>query len=612
MAHRGPDGFGYLGWTPGSEVGVGQDSDVAERAGVGLLHLRLSILDLSELGSQPMRTLDGRYWIVFNGEVYNFVELRQELEAQGETFRSGSDTEVVVRAITLWGKSALSRLVGMFAFALLDTQEQTLLLARDCFGIKPLYYTVAGNRLAFASEIKALLRVPDFKPTINAQRLYDYLRFGRTDDSAQTIIDEVHVLPPAHYVEIDLNQPSKVSPVRYWTLNPEPIDVSFKEATCRVRELFVESVRMHLRSDVPVGVCLSGGIDSSAIAMVMREVAGSALDLNTFSYVPQEAELSEEKWIDLVGQRCAARMHKISPDATRLEEDLDALVVSQDEPFGSTSIYAQRCVMNLVARHQIKVVLDGQGADEMLGGYRYFWGARLAGMIRTGQYGLAKRFLDATKVHGGAKRMVGFAAQYVLPTGMQGPLRKMVGQELAPAWLNESWFSARGVTMAPAMTKTSKHVLRDVLKGDIQGGLLALLRYEDRNSMNFSVESRVPFLTPQLAEYVISLPEKYLVSDEGESKHVFRAAMRGIVPDEILDRKDKVGFTTPMDRWLSELRPWAEARLNGPVAKSMEVLSGVAVQAEWQKCLAGDKKASWTIWRCLNLIRWAEITGVQF
>jgi asparagine synthase (glutamine-hydrolysing) len=293
LSHRGPDDQGWLAFTPEkTRLGRGDMApDGATRA--VLLHRRLSILDQSAAGWQPMTTADGQVHIVFNGEIYNYLELRQELAREGCTFRSQSDTEVLLQALRCWGPSALRRLVGMFALAVLDRQQRILFLARDFFGIKPLYYVQTAQTFAFASEIKVLLELPGVRRAVDPQRLYEYLLFGRTDHGGNTLLSDVRQLPAGCFLEVPLDRPAAGQPSRYWTLDlSDRLDLSFDEAARRLRELFLESVRLHLRSDVAVGAALSGGIDSSAIVAAMRLAAPRA-DLHVFSYVADDPVLGE-------------------------------------------------------------------------------------------------------------------------------------------------------------------------------------------------------------------------------------------------------------------------------------------------------------------------------
>jgi len=615
LEHRGPDDHGWLLLGP-EGLQRGRERPPDRPAQLMLLHRRLSILDLTEAGWQPMTTPAGQHFIVFNGEIYNYLELRSELEALGHTFHSHSDTEVLLHAYIQWGSQALRRLVGMFAFAILDRPQGKLFLARDFFGIKPLYYTRTAGAFAFASEIKGLLELPGVSRRVNAQRLFEYLRFGKTDHGGQTLLNSVQQLPPAHYLEVSLDKPGTPAPVRYWTVNlHDRLDLSFPEAVGQVRSLFLDNVRLHLRSDVPLGAALSGGIDSSAIVTAMRRVE-PRLHIHTFSYLADDPALSEERWVDIAGRRAGAVFHKIQLGPDELVDDLDKLVYQQDEPFGSTSIYAQYRVFRLAREAGITVMLDGQGADELLAGYRPYLAARVASLVRQGHWVEACRFLMRSirlPGTGGLLRLLLQAAGMLVPPGIKAVAQRLLGDDLLPGWLNAAWFRRQGVTTIPPHRSGISDVLRDQLGQSVmETSLPMLLRFEDRSSMAFSIESRVPFLTPALAGFVLRLPEQYLIDRDGTSKNVFRQAMRGIVPDEVLDRRDKIGFSTPEKAWLSSLQPWVERTLACPAAGAIPALHRGGMQREWQAVLQGHKRFDFRVWRWVNLIRWAERFQVTF
>jgi len=614
MRHRGPDDHGFLAYSKGITV-LGRDWDTPEtNPEVVFLHRRLSILDLSETGWQPMGTRDGRYFITFNGEIYNYVELRAELGRLGYEFRSQSDTEVLLTAYAAWGTNALRRLVGMFAFAILDTVRRVVFLARDFFGIKPLYYTVSKDSFAFASELKPLLEFGADR-RVNADRLFEYLRFGLCDYGSETLLSNVFQLASASYMEIPLDGSFKTHPEFYWKPNVcSRNDISFDEASNQLRDIFLKSVRLHLRSDVAVGSALSGGIDSSSIVMAVRHLEPKQ-EIHTFSYIADDATLTEERWVDIVGSAGHACVHKMRPTAEELLADFDHLTYALDWPTGGTSLYAQYCVFRAARDAGIKVMLDGQGADEILAGYRFFLAARLASLIRQRRWGDAGEFLQkATHWPGMDKKTLIFtASDYLLPTRAQVPLRRLIGKELAPAWLNRSWFRRRGVSPhAFRYSAQEPEVLKESLRRHLTDSLPNLLRYEDRNSMSFSVESRVPFLIPELVDFVLSLPEEYLVAPDGTSKAVFRQAMRGIVPDAILDRRDKIGFATPERKWLSALNSWVFQVLERDVAREIPVFDSAAIKREWECIEKGRRPLTEYVWRCLNVIQWTERFAVQY
>jgi asparagine synthase (glutamine-hydrolysing) len=612
MASRGPDAHGWL-VLDGNRVAQGSEIPGHLQGELLLTHHRLSILDLSEAGRQPMSTPDGRYHIVLNGEIYNYRDLRRELEREGWNFRSQTDTEVLLAAYAAWGRQALTRVVGMFAFALLDVATRRLLVARDRFGIKPLYYTMAPGGFAFASEIKALLAVPGVRRTANAQRVHDYLRMGLLDHDDETFFRDIRQLSAGHYLEVALDEPGTPQPVRYWDAQiGARAQLSFAEAAARLRELFLESVQLHMQSDVPVGAALSGGVDSSSVVSAMRHL-DPRFELHVFSYTADDPRLSEERWIDVVGGATRAVVHKVHATADELVTDLDDLIRAQDEPFGSTSIYAQYCIFRRAHQEGIKVMLDGQGADELLAGYSYYYVPRLEALLRRGRWIQAARLVRALESFPGvpAGRILRSACSGVAPD-LVHRVRGTPQAAAAPAWLNLHWFGAQGVEHTLPRRRHDRRSLGEQLWTALGRGLPPLLRYADRNSMRHSVESRVPFLTSELAEFVLSLPDEYLIGRDGTTKSVFRAAMRGIVPDAILDRRDKIGFETPEQRWLATLRPWVDEVLAGATAEAIPALELPAVRAEWDAVLQGRQPFDFRVWRWINLIRWAELYAVSF
>jgi asparagine synthase (glutamine-hydrolysing) len=376
--------------------------------------------------------------------------------------------------------------------------------------------------------------------------------------------------------------------------------------------LFLDSVRLHLRSDVPVGTALSGGVDSSSIVMAVREVAGRQSDFHTFSFVASGSADDEEQWVDIVTAAAGTTAHKVQIAAAELVHDLDDLIIVQDEPFVSTSIYAQYQVFRLAHRHGIKVLLDGQGADEMLAGYRGYLISRLWTLLRQSRLREAFAFgRRAAKQPGvGLRCLLRATCGQGLPNWLFAAVKPLVSKE---RWLDQRWFARRGVDIITHGAPPSCSSLRANLVDTFSSSILpSLLRYEDRNSMAFSIESRVPFLTPRIAEFLFSLPEAYLIDGDGTSKHVFRAAMRGIVPDAILDRRDKIGFATPELRWLRTIRPWVDHVLNSEAARAIPVLRPQVVIDQWNAMYWGSQKFDWRVWRSLNLIRWSEHLGIQF
>lgn len=610
LQHRGPDDKGFVVC---SRDGARAGRDLPDRPIPGyaaLVHRRLSILDLTDSGWQPMESADRQRYIVFNGEIYNYRELRRELEGLGYQFNSRSDTEVLLAAYVQWGHEALVRLVGMFAFAVLDLKERKLFAARDSFGIKPLYYRFWNQAFVFASELKTLLELPGVKRLANAGIVYSYLRFGLTDHSSETFFKGIFQLPAAHYLEVRFDDPCQAHAVPYWKAKiGDPIQISFQAAAERVRELFLENIRLHLRSDVAVGAALSGGIDSSAIVAAIRSVQGANVDLHTFSYTAADLHLNEEKWVDIMGRATGASVHKTGATPEDLATDLNSLISVQEEPFNGTSIYAQYRVFRLANEFGIKVMLDGQGADEIFGGYRYYMAARLASLIRRGRWGEAVSFLRRSARLPGSGRwwLLLRAMSSLLPGRYVSTLRPWFGQELYPRWLNARWFKEHGVAPAPLEGIKDCEILRqNLLQALTVNSLPHLLRYEDRNSMAFSIESRVPYLTPELVSFALSLPEEHLIDIDGTSKAVLRKAMRGIVPDIILDRKDKIGFATPDEAWLKWLSQSVGRALSLDERSPIPALNWKCVRQEWRKVAEGRKEFNPRMWRWANLVWWSN------
>ena len=598
MRYRGPDdqGFELYPFNP-AVVALGQ--------------VRLSIIDLSAAGHQPMHSRDGRWAIVFNGEIYNYRELRAELRTLGHSFTSDTDTEVLLAAWVQWGHACLPRLAGMFAFAVLDKQSATLTCVRDAFGIKPFFYSAqAGSGFRFASELPALLQLLPSKPALNWQRAYDYLVHGDYDSTPDTFYAGVHHLPPGHWLSVNLANGQPTIPQRWWVPNiTERPGWKFDDAVEQVREQFLQNIRLHLRSDVPLGAALSGGIDSSAVVCAMRHVEPD-LPIHTFSFIAEGSDVNEEHWVDRVNQHVGAISHKVRITPQELEHDLDDMIRAQGEPFGSTSIYAQYRVFQLAKESGITVTLDGQGADEMLAGYSGYPGPRLRSLLETGQITAAWQFWNQWAQWPGRSRML--AAKYLVSELTNGSLyealRKLDGKPTNPHWINPGPLLEQGVRLnkpriRPEFQVKGRRVMDELALSLSRRGIGSLLRHGDRNSMRFSIESRVPFLTVDMVNLMLSMPEDFLISKKGETKHIFRAAMRGIVPDDVLDRKDKIGFATPEQEWLMGMAPtvrkWLQEDLQLPFLDQVKVLE------EFDRVVTGKNRFSWRIWRWINFIFFA-------
>jgi asparagine synthase (glutamine-hydrolysing) len=639
VRHRGPDDEGFallrvegeaqvLGGaaTPANCYGAALpyapsgriESEAAGEAHVALGHRRLSIVDLSPAGHQPMCSAERRYWITYNGEIYNHVELRTELESLGHAFLSHSDTEVILHAYREWGDGCLHRFNGMFAFILIDRTARKVLIARDRFGVKPLYFWRApSGLLAFASEIKQFCQLPEWAPTVNGQRAYDFLNWALLDHTDGTLFDTVRQLRGGELIHCALTELVGDLPVRRWyQLEPKPFVGSFEEGAQQLRTLLIDAVRLRLRADVPVGSCLSGGLDSSSIVCVANAIlrdANAEAQQRTFSACSEIKRYDEREFIEEVAKLTGVEGHYTYPTAHDLLRDLDAIVWHQDEPFGSTSIFAQWQVFALAARTRVKVLLDGQGADEILAGYHSFFGPHFAGLLRSLRWlVLWREMRAAAKAHpfgfrGGAR----FLASAALPDALRRPIRSAFGNSiLEPNWIDAGRMSFRARDpFAEFGFKTSS------LNGAATMQLLhasvpMLLHWEDRNSMAHAVESRLPFLDYRLAEFVMGLPGEFKLSD-ATTKRVLRGAMAGILPEKVRRRMDKMGFVTPEEVWLRETAPDTfRSELRRAIEASRGVLRPNALD-HLDAVVSGQRRFSSLPWRMISFGRWMEKFGVR-
>ena len=573
-------------------------------------HTRLSIIDLSSAGRQPMQSRDRRFVIIFNGEIYNYKELRNELEADGHIFFTDTDTEVLLAGWIHWKKNCLQKLQGMFAFAIYDKYEKNIFCARDAFGIKPFFYWQAYGNFIFSSEIPALIKLMNVKPQPELQCFYDYLVNGTCDWQENTSFAGVKHLQPGCCLFFDLKTQQQPTPSTWWTPITKEQKISFQDATDLVRAKFLKNVSLHLRSDVSIGAALSGGIDSSAVVCAMRHLEPET-DIHTFSFIAKGSNISEENWIDEVNSHVNAISHKISITTNELLKDLDNMVHAQGEPFGSTSIFAQYKVFQLARQTGITVVLDGQGADELLAGYIGYPGHRLLSLLESGHFARSMNFVKQWAKWPGRDifQPLMWLGRLILPDLFYMAGRKILKKDFTPPWLNIDRLIDEGVDFSEYRPKLKpeyrrRRLIEQLVTSLQQMGLPALLRYEDRNSMHFSIESRVPFLTTEMANTLLTLPEHYLISDNGETKSIFRYAMRGIVPDVILERKDKIGFATPENTWiLNNVPKWRNLL---QCSESIDFINTQTLLKEFDNAVdSGNLKKQ--VWRWINFVRWFQI-----
>jgi asparagine synthase (glutamine-hydrolysing) len=620
QAHRGPDGSGLLiddgetlrAWTPerGSappirpprEPGTG-----APRLGFG--HRRLAILDLSDAAHQPMADPGGRFWLVYNGEVYNYVELRRELAAEGWRFRSDGDTEVVLAAYALWGERCLERFNGMWAFAIWDARERTLFCARDRFGVKPFYYFWNGATFLFASEMKGLLAHPAVPRELNEPLVREFLFSGSIDHHpGATLFDAIAEIPPAHRLTVGAG---RISLRRFWEIRPpdrkEPMGPALID---ECRELLRDAVRVRLRSDVPVGGTLSGGIDSATITcMVDQGLVSRTYPVFSVQF-PGHAN-DESRYVhDVVDAARNLELHMISPSAGELLEDLPRLIWYQDEPFADTSIFAHYRIMSVVRDHGVKVVLTGQGADEIFAGYTSYYRAYLGHLAARGRLlALRREIRDRGAVSGEPPRtLLAAAAYHATPTRLRSALHQRGAVRAAPLLdaSPEGRFAPRFRPPPDGWSRFDWYLLEALNRWSLPH----ILRQDDRNTMAVGVESRAPFLDYRLVELAFRTADDAKVGG-GEAKRLLREAGRGIVPASVTARRDKIGFYTPMGDWLRRGEGVVRELLTGEFANHNPFFEGRRLAAEAEAVFADPARDPAPFWWAFSLCMWHDVVARQ-
>ncbi len=554
IKHRGPDGEGFLlvgdsiipcssQDTPVLKQGLNYipQKNISEANGdfnLALAHRRLSILDLSETGHQPMALQDGKLWITYNGEIYNYLELKKELEAAGAKFVSTSDTEVVLNAYKFWGTDCLNKFNGMWSFCIYDADKQELFCSRDRFGVKPFYYSDNDNAFGFASEQKALVKSGLVKAGINQKALHDYLINNRTEQEENNFFEGIYELWPGHYLKYNLKNHS-FNTTCYFKLNSDydyGTDLqSNEELISEVKEKLTSAVKLRLRSDVPVGSCLSGGIDSSALAVLMEQKNPVYL----FTSVFKGENMDESHYANLIAKKVNCIHKTIEPTQDGLFKELETLVYSQDVPIWDTSTYAQYKVMELAKQNNIKVVLDGQGADELFAGYHHHFVAKWNYLLGYGNiFGFIRELNQSKKT-------------------IESPFSLFVKEKIKAHYNSylkgiQNYFDNSFVDSYPVVNpvKYPGNVNKQLAYDITAARLKTFLKCEDRCGMWHSVESRTPFSDDiELINLMFSINGNRKIQN-GASKYFLREAVKEKLPKEIYERYDKKGFETPMDKWI--------------------------------------------------------------
>ncbi len=595
IEHRGPDGEGFVFFdhndayftsTNPSFRGLNWDSNINyhpkyinqisnKNYRIGFGHRRLSIIDVSTAGHQPIASADGKIWLTFNGEIYNYLEIKGELIQLGYSFRTKTDTEVIIAAYQTWGKDCIRRFNGMFAWMLYDMEKQELWGVRDRTGVKPFYYIHQNGYLAFASELKALIDLPFYQKAINTSAVFDYFVLNTIEAQEESLFKGVFELPPSHQITINLKtQTVKTAP--YYTLKYNPkfesfSNLNFQQHCSTVEKLIHNAIQLRLRSDVAVGSCLSGGIDSSVVVGTINELLRQqSLEQigerqKVFTTCFENSQYDEQQWAKLVVDKTKATWHKTFPTKSELSNDLETLIYCQDIPMYSTSTYAQFRVMQLVQSQGVKVVLDGQGGDELFAGYEPHYLAYWRELINHFKWSTLSDEFGFYGSKGAALKFLGkghlkYNAIPNAPIFIQQQFKNQYFNELSfinPDLLNEHKSRMKTLQSEPA-TNLNEMLHYEYMKGPLK----QLLKCEDRCSMWFGIESRTPFADDlPLMEAVFQIPASYKIH-QGTRKHLLRESMKNVLPIEIKNRKDKMGFVTPTNQWIrelkEELRPYFE------------------------------------------------------
>lgn len=625
LKHRGGDDEGYVFFSKDTFTELSGDrtptevlnsnphlqhrSTIEKFGNVGLSHNRLSILDASEKGHQPMSDQNELFWITFNGEIYNFIAIREELKQLGHLFYSNTDTEVVLKSYMEWGSECVQKFNGMWAFAVYDITKEVLFLSRDRFGVKPLYYRLEDDFLCFASELKALYHIKGCQNELNPQEVFNYLTMGLVEGSSEGMVKNVFELKPAHNLLIEMNDKS-LEPYSYYTLDFTKKWESFSklkaeeyanELECLIRK----SVERRLQSDVQVGSCLSGGVDSSVVVGFVNqlfeegEIESIGELQKVFTSCFKNEDVDEEKWAKIVVDSTDTEWHKTYPSSADFINDFKDLVYYQDVPFFGSSTYAQYRVMKLVNEKGIKVTLDGQGADELFTGYSEFNASYLCNALKA--LDLPPLVSSFSPSH--LSFPMKFYAAKCLPNSIFEHQVKRQNMEFS--YINSSLWNEN---------KKELHKLKNNFDSNLNTFLhfhftgekfKNLLRTADRNSMRFSVESRMPFADDiDLIEHVFSISASYKIRKK-TSKYLLREAAKSVLPKAIYERKDKIGFAAPEQRWFKE-------QMNALLAfipmENDEFVNWKELRGNWTAIINHAQQSSTIkLWRFINFAVWRSV-----
>ena len=636
IRHRGPDDEGYCVVSLDNTVSClwGKDTflnkefssipyypirDINSVAGEFKLifgHRRLSILDLSPLGHMPMSYKNNRYWITYNGEIYNYLEIKQELETLGHTFISNTDTEVILASYAEWGVDCLNHFDGMWSFAIYDVETENVFIARDRFGIKPFYYWYSPNgNLYFGSEIKEFVSLDSWNAKLNSQRAWDYLAYSLTDHTEETMFQGVFQLQCGHCALFNINRipidnKGELETTEWYNLPFTPFEGTYEEAVNIFKDLFIDSVKLHLRSDVEVGSALSGGVDSSSIVCVidqlLKECGGRQ---KTFSSCSFDNRYDESDWMKKVISCTSVDPHYVYPQLEDFYRQTENIIWHQEEPYQSQSAFLGYNVFKCAKENGISVLLNGQGADEYLGGYGQFTGPRYAFLIKKFHFYTLWSDYCSLKKNETIDRKIRQTIVNLLPESYTASLEKKMWKSRSTELFDLEKLGASHIHHKEIIPVGDRNIQNITSHALFKFTLPRLLRWEDRNSMAFSVEARVPFLDYRLIEFVYNLPSSFL-DKNGVTKRILRDSMSGIIPDKIRDRKDKKGFITPEERWIKEdATNFFRNRIKDSIDSSFGIIKPEAL-SYFDSVVTGGASFDYTYWRIIMFSEWMKKYGI--
>jgi asparagine synthase (glutamine-hydrolysing) len=594
LEHRGPDGEGFYFFNEHDCAAFSADTPDSIKysslkyapktfieqapinSSIAFAHRRLSIIDLEATGHQPQCDENENIWLTFNGEIYNYLEIKIELEALGNVFIGKSDTEVIIKSYLQWGKDCIKKFNGMWAFALFDKRTNEIWCSRDRFGVKPFYYILTKDFFAFASEQKALLKLRGFgllNTEINNKAVFDYFIHSQIEYNTEGMFKNIIELMPSHHLIVKTKS-LETEIKKYYTLEVNNEYVDFNEATCntyaeKLKSLFEDAVKIRLRSDVPIGACLSGGIDSSAIVCNMH-ILQPETTFHTFTTSFSETKFDESNFAKIVSEKSKTKFHTITPNSEGLIKDLESLMYCQDVPIWSTSTYAQYSLMQLAKENHINVLLDGQGGDELFGGYPHHL------LSYTGEK-ISNRFFEGLDL---AMNNTSFLSRTLAKNNLANKLPNFLIKSFQRNtredinYFNEEFLSTNLESFKNKFTfKLGSLNLQ--LQHELNNSLLKnYLKCEDRCSMYHGIESRTPFSDDlNVIEYAMQIPSSYKIHN-GISKFILRESQKDILPNQILKRKDKMGYSTPNNDWIYEIKNNVKHYFDNPILEEfMDVSS---------------------------------------